>query len=55
MADKRFSIDLATIKEKCENKEIYIIWISKEKQIVDDLTKKGASCEKSIQAIFCEK
>ena len=39
-------------KEKCENKEIgNIIWISKEKQIVDSLTKKGASCEKLIQAI----
>ena len=41
IADKRFSIDLATIKEKCENKEIEnIIWISKEKQIADSLTKK---------------
>ena len=39
------------IKEKCENKEIEdIIWISKEKQIADSLTKKGASCEKLIRA-----
>ena len=42
------------IKEKCENKEIEnIIWISKEKQIPDSLTKKGASCEKLIQTISC--
>ena len=42
------------IKEKCENKETEnIIWISKEKQIADSLTKKGASCEKLIQAISC--
>ena len=42
------------IKEKGENKEIEnIIWIGKEKQIVDGLTRKGASCEKLIQAIFC--
>ena len=41
IADKRLSIDLAMIKEKCENKEIEnIIWISKEKQIADSLTKK---------------
>ena len=54
IADKRFSIDLAMIKEKCENKETEnIIWISKEKQIADSLTKKGASCEKLIQAISC--
>ena len=54
IADKRLSIDLAMIKEKCENKEIEnIIWISKEKQIADNLTKKGASCEKLIQAISC--
>ena len=52
IADKRLSIDLAMIKEKCENKEIEnIIWISKEKQIADSLAKKGASCEKLIQAI----
>ena len=52
IADKRPSIDLVMIKEKCENKEIEnIIWINKEKQIADSLTKKGASCEKLIQAI----
>ena len=52
IADQRLSIDLAMSKEKCENKEIEnIIWISKEKQIVDSLTKKCASCEKLIQAI----
>ena len=51
IADKRLRIDLAMIKEKCENKEIEdIIWISKEKQIADSLTKKGASCEKLIRA-----
>ena len=54
IADKRLNIDLATIKEKCENKEIEnITWISKEKQIADSLTEKGASCEKLIQAISC--
>ena len=54
IADKRLSIDLAMIKDKCENNEIEnIIWISKEKQIADNLTKKGASCEKLIQAISC--
>ena len=48
------NIVLAMIKEKCENKEIEnIIWISKEKQIAYSLTKKGASCEKLIQAISC--
>ena len=41
IADKRLRTDLATIKEKCENKEIEnILWISKEKQIADSLTKK---------------
>ena len=41
IADKRISIDSAIIKEKCENKEIEnIIWISKEKQVADILTKK---------------
>ena len=52
VAEKRLSIDLALIKEKCENKEIEnIIWTSKEKQIADSQTKKFASCEKLIQAI----
>ena len=42
------------VKEKCENKEIEnIIWISKEKQLADSLTKKGASSEKLIQAVSC--
>ena len=54
IADNRLSIDLAMIKEKCQNKEIEnITWISKEKQTADSLTKKGASCEKLIQAISC--
>ena len=40
IADKRFSIDLAMIKEKFENKEVEnIIWISKEKQLDDSLGK----------------
>ena len=53
IADKRLSIDLAMIKEKCENKEIEnIIWISKEKQIADSLTKKGASCETLIRVEY---
>ena len=48
------NIVLAMIKEKCENKEIEnIIWTSKEKQIAYSLTKKGAICEKLIQAISC--
>ena len=50
IADKRLSIDLAKIKEKYENQEIKnIIWISKEKQIANSLTKNCASCEKLIQ------
>ena len=54
IADKMLNIVLAMIKEKCESKEIEnIIWISKEKQIAYSLTKKGASCEKLIQAISC--
>ena len=54
IAYKRLSLDLAMIKEKCENKQIEnIIWISKEKQMADSRTKKGASCEKLIQAISC--
>ena len=40
MVDRKLSIDLAMIKEKCGNKEIENIWIRKEKQIEDCLTKK---------------
>ena len=40
MVDRKLSIDLAMIKEKCGNKEIEKIWIRKEKQIEDCLTKK---------------
>ena len=52
IAYKWLSLDLVIIKEKCENKEIKnIIWITKEKQIADSLTKKGASSEKLIQGL----
>ena len=44
IADKRLSIDLAMIKGKCENREIENIWISKEKQIADSLTRKQQRC-----------
>ena len=40
MVDRKLSIDLAMIKEKCGNKETENIWIRKEKQIEDCLTKK---------------
>ena len=53
IVDKRLNIDLVTIKE---NKAIEnIIQISKEKQIADSLTKKGAIGEKLIQAISSQK
>lgn len=44
--DNRLRVDLAILKEMIRNKEVnQITWVSKEQQIADCLTKRGASCK----------
>ena len=44
VANCRLHIEIAAIREQQDNGEISICWISKEKQLADCLTGKGASC-----------
>ena len=44
VSDRRLCIEISTIREQQDNGEIYICWVSKEKQLADGLTKKGAAC-----------
>ena len=44
VANCRLHIEISAIREQQDNGEISICWISKEKQLADCLTEKGASC-----------
>ena len=44
VTDRRLRVEISAIREQQGNREISICWISKEKQLADCLTKKGASC-----------
>ena len=41
--DRRLRVEISAIREMCERKEIELIWIAKQRQLSDVLTKKGAS------------
>ena len=50
--DKRLTVDICSIRDKLNKKEIKEIrWVTNECQIADPLTKSGASCLKLIQAL----
>ena len=51
ISDKRLRIEMAVVREMVEKNEIKLDWISKEYQLADVLTKKGASCEMLIDVI----
>lgn len=49
--DKRLRVDVSSIREMAERNEIEVIWVDKEKQIADVLTKKGAPCSMLCQTL----
>ena len=51
VSDKRLRVELAAIREMQEQSEISIRWISKENQLADVLTKKGAPCNKLLSTL----
>ena len=51
VSDKRLRVELAAIREMQEQSEISIRWISKENQLADVLTKKGAQCNKLLSTL----
>lgn len=51
-AEKRLRIDIASIKQMVETKEITgLFWINSEKQLSDCLTKRGACCSRLIRSL----
>ncbi|KAG1673036.1 DNA polymerase epsilon subunit 2 [Nymphon striatum] len=52
VSEKRLRIDLATIKEMMQRREIsHIQWIEASNQISDCFTKRGASCKKLVEVL----
>ena len=51
LLEKRLIVDIASIREMLERKQIHLIWIEKEKQLADVLTKGGASSEKLLEVL----
>ena len=49
--EKRLLIDLSILIEMVDKKEITISWIESEKQLVNCLTKRGASCDTLINVV----
>ena len=51
--DKRLIIDMCSLKEMMERKEVHsICWVSAEEQISDGMTKSGAS-PATLQRVLC--
>jgi len=51
VSDRRLRVEISAIRETKEKGEIEISWISKDKQLADVLTKKGASPKILIDAL----
>lgn len=51
VTDRRLRVEISAIREMQEKEEITIKWISKEKQLADCLTKRGAPCSSLVSVL----
>ena len=49
--DKRLRVDVARLRELTRNEEIKVVWLPKEKQLADCLTKYGASADNLLSVL----
>ena len=53
--DRRLRVEISALREMCDKNEINIHWISKQHQLSDVLTKKGASVHSLVKVLQKDK
>ena len=51
LSDKKLLVEIASVRERIENKEISLEWVNSSEQIADVLTKNGASCSELLSVL----